>query len=242
MHRPTSNLPNARPPTGELDNAMIRRTLHCVAIAITSILAAATLSAQNLVAPTQTKGAKDAEVWTGLVVAQHDGSTDFNNEFWMAGVRFGRVLTVPHGSGRLRGTLQWDFDLIPLFVVSNLQSAYGVESDPIVGRWNFERKGRVASYFEMAGGMAFTKTKIPPGDTSKINFVPSIGYGWQLFRNGHRSIDLGVHAWHLSNAWTAPDNPSANGIQITVGYHWYGVKTQRTASDANENEPVSSAK
>jgi hypothetical protein len=222
---------------------MTKGTLHCIAIAITStMLAAGTLRAQDFLAPTQTKGTKDTEVWTGLVVAQHDGSVAFNNEFWMAGARFGRVLTAAHGSGWLRGTLQWNFDVVPLFVVFNLQSAYGAEINPIVGRWNFTHKGRVAPYFEVAGGLAFTNTRIPPGDTSKINFVGSVGYGWQIFRRQQRAIDVGVHAWHLSNAWTAPSNPSANGIQVTVGYHWYGLRTQRAASSADESEPTSEPK
>lgn len=214
-----------------------------MAIAITSMmLAAGALSAQSFVSPVQSKGTKDSEVWTGMVVAQHDGSTTFNSEFWMAGARFGRILTAAHGRGWLRGTLQWDFDLIPVFVAFNLQSAYGVEIDPIVGRWNFARKGRTAPYFEMAGGVAFTNIKIPPGDTSKINVVPSFGYGWQIFRQAERCIDVGVHAWHLSNAWTAPRNPSSNGIQVTIGYHWYGVKRQRAVNNAGDPEATSAPK
>ncbi len=222
---------------------MTRAILHIIAIAILiALLAAVTLSAQNFVAPTQTKGAKDIEVWSGVVVAQHDGSTDFNNEFWMLGVRFGRVLTAAHGSGWFRGNLQWDANVVPVFVVSNLQSAYGFEVDPLVWRWNFARQSRTASYFEMSGGLAFTNTKIPPGDTSKINFVGGVGYGWQIFRHRQRAIDVGVHAWHLSNAWTAPQNPSANGIQVTIGYHWYGVRPQRSASSAGESESASEGK
>jgi hypothetical protein len=222
---------------------MTRRTLQRIAIAIMStLLAAATLRAQNFVAPTQTKGAKDTEVWSGMVIAQHDSSTDFNNEFWMAGVRFGRVLTAAHGSGWFRGNLQWDANVVPVFVVSNLQSAYGFEVDPLVWRWNLARQGRTASYFEVSGGLSFTNTRIPPGDTSKINFVGGVGYGWQFFRRRQRAIDLGVHAWHLSNAYTAPQNPSANGIQVTIGYHWYGVKAPRNAAGANQTEPVGSAK
>ena len=222
---------------------MTRKTPQTIAIAmLIALLAAATLSAQNFVAPTQTKGAKDIEVWSGLVVAQHDGSTAFNNDFWMAGLRFGHVMTAVHGSGWRRGSLQWDFDLMPVFVVSNLQSAHGFEINPIVARWNFASSGRVASYFEMSGGFAFTNMKIPPGDTSKFNFVGSIGYGWQIFRHQQRAIDVGVHAWHLSNAWTAPRNPSANGIQVTLGYHWYGVRPQRSANSAGESESASEGK
>ncbi len=195
-----------------------------------TMLCAGMLSGQDFVAPTQMKGTKDIEVWTGAVPAQHDGSTTFNLDILMAGARFGRVLTAPHGSGWLRGTLQWNLDVVPVFVVTNLQTAYGAEFDPIVGRWNFQHTGRIAPYFEMAGGVVLTTSKIPPGDTSKVNIVPSFGFGLQLFRHEQRSLDFALHAWHLSNAWTAPRNPSANGILFTIGYHWFGPKNHSTPS------------
>jgi hypothetical protein len=118
--------------------------------------------------------------------------------------------------------------VIPLFVATNLQTAYGAEIDPIVGRWNFSNSRRGATYFEMAGGIVYTNQKIPPGDTSRFNVVPSFGFGWQFFRREQQSLDVGVHAWHLSNAWTAARNPSSNGIMITIGYHWFAPKLTRS--------------
>jgi hypothetical protein len=192
--------------------------------------------AQEFVSPTQTKGTHDIELWTGGVIAQHDGSTTFNTDVWMTGVRFGHVLTTQHASGWLRGTLEWDFDAIPVMVFTNLQTTYGAEFDPIVLRWNFSHQGRFApAYFEMAGGIAYTTSKVPPGDTSRWNVVPKVGVGWQIYRGEQRSIDLGIRAWHLSNAWTAPRNPSANGILFSVAYHWYRPKSP-PAARAVEND------
>lgn len=192
--------------------------------------------AQQFEAPTVIKGAQDAEIWFGVVAAQHDGSTSFNTDFWMGGVRFGRVLTAAHGPGWLRGTLQWSMNAVPIFVISNLQSAYGAEFDPIVWRWNFKHRGTTAPYFEMAGGIALTNAKIPVGDTSRFNIVPKIGFGWQIFQQRQSSIDVGVNAWHLSNAWTAPRNPSANGIQLTIGYDWFRTRNPRTARGTQSSE------
>jgi hypothetical protein len=216
---------------------MTTGTLQFIAFATTlTLLSSSMLSGQDSPALTQTKGTKDTEIWGGGVAAQHDGTTTFNTDVWMGGVRFGRILTEAHGPGWLRGTLQWDFDVIPLFVVTNLQTAYGVEVAPIVGRWNFKHKGRTAPYFEMAGGLVYTTSKIPPGDTSRFNVVPSFGFGWQMFRHAHRSIDVGIHAWHLSNAWTAPRNPSANGILITIGYHWFRPGKLSDSKSESESE------
>jgi Lipid A 3-O-deacylase (PagL) len=216
---------------------MTRGSLLFLALAITlTMLPSSMLRGQDFVPPTQTKGTKDTEIWAGGVAAQHDGTTTFNTDVWMAGARFGRILTAAHGSGWLRGTLQWGVDVVPVFVVTNLQTAYGAEFDPLVGRWNFKHRGRTAPYVEMAGGVVLINSKIPPGHTSRFNIVPSFGFGWQIFRHEQRSIDVGVHAWHLSNAWTAPRNPSANGILFTIGYHWFGLKNQRTAHRENESD------
>ena len=203
---------------------MTRGLLQVITGAILTLLIPAISAGQEFQAATQVKGTDDMEMWAGGVAAQHDGTTAFNTDIWMVGARFGRILSAPHGPGWLRGTLQWDFDLIPLFVVSNLQTAYGAEVDPIVGRWNFNHRGWTVPYFELAGGLVFTNSNIPPGQTSNFNVVPSIGLGWQIFRREQHAFDIGVHAWHLSNAWTAPRNPSANGILLTIGYHWFKVQ------------------
>jgi hypothetical protein len=85
----------------------------------------------------------------------------------------------------------------------------------------------------MAGGLAYTNTRIPPGDTSRLNAVSKVGVGWHIFRRERRAIDVGVFAWHLSNAWTAPRNPSANGLMFTVGHTWFG----RRPADPKSGEP-----
>jgi len=165
------------------------------------------------------------------VVAQHDGSTAFDTDIWMGGIRYGRILTIPRGKGWVRGALEWDFGLVPLFVVSHPQPAYGFEVDPVEFRWNFVRTGKAAPYFEMAGGIVVTNSKIPPGDTSTLNIVPKIGVGWQIFTRPQRSFEVSLCAWHLSNAWIAPRNPSINGLQLTIGYHWF--KPQRNQAAGN---------
>jgi hypothetical protein len=206
---------------------MARRLLQVITDAmILAVFFPCIATGQGFVSPAQVKGTDDAEIWAGWVAAQHDGTTSFNTDIWMGGVCFGRILTAPHGPGWLRGTLQWNFDVIPLFIVSNLETAFGAEFDPIVGRWNFNHRGRTAPYLELAGGVVYTSVKIPPGQTSHFNVVPKIGFGWQVFTRPQRSIDVGLHAWHLSNAWTASRNPSANGIQLTIGYHWLRLKNQ----------------
>lgn len=204
------------------------------AMMVTTFLCVAS-QGQQFEPPTLLKGTTDAEIWVGMLPAQHDGTTSFNTDFWMGGVQFGRILMTPHGPGPLHGSLQWSLNAIPLFIVSNLQSTYGAELDPVVLRWNFAHKGKMTPYFDMAGGLALTNAKVPVGDTSKFNVVAKVGLGWQIFSREQNSIDLGVHAWHLSNAWTASRNPSANGVQLTVGYHWFRIRHAK-AADRRETD------
>jgi hypothetical protein len=133
---------------------------------ILTVLFPCTSAGQGVRSPTQLKGTDDAEIWAGWVAAQHDGTTSFNTDIWMGGARFGRILTAPRGPGWLRGTLQWNFDVVPLFIVSNLRTAYGAEFDPIVGHWNFNHRGRTAPYLELAGvsstpALRFRRGRLP---------------------------------------------------------------------------------
>ncbi len=203
---------------------MTKRLLPIITGAMLLMLASAIAAGQTFSLPTELKGTENLEIRSGIVVAQHDGTLAFNNVVWVAGARIGRILTAPHGPGWLRGTLEWDAELLPVFVVVHPQTAYGAELDPIVLRWNFTRRRRLVPYGEMAGGVAFTSAKIPPGDTSRFNVVPKIGLGWQLFTGPRRSFDISIQAWHLSNAWTAPRNPSMNGLLLSIGYHWFKPK------------------
>ena len=84
-------------------------------------------ASQNLPAASLKKGTWDIGVWTGGGTAL-TGSTS-NTRFWSAGVRFGRILTQEHGSGWLRGNLEWAADVIPAYVVFQNKTVYGAGLD-----------------------------------------------------------------------------------------------------------------
>ena len=206
-----------------------------------TVFCSSLLLGQGFELPIEQKGTINAEVWTAGTIAQHDSSTAFDTWLWTSGARFGRILTTAHGPGWLRGALQWDFGLGPIAVFSPAQTAYGFELDPIIGRWNFVRDGKTTPYFEMAGGVAFTNANVPPGDTSSINIAARAGVGWQIFTGPRRSFDVGLSAWHLSNAWTGHSNPSANGLQVLVGYHWFLKPRQQGENGASRPQSMQAA-
>jgi hypothetical protein len=37
----------------------------------------------------------------------------------------------------------------------------------------------------------------------------------------HQSLDVGCRWSHISNANLGVSNPAFNGIQLSIGYHWF---------------------
>ena len=89
-------------------------------------------------------------------------------------------------------------------------------------RWNSSlRTSRVAPYIELAGGAIRTNTNLPTGNTSNFNFTARGGGGIQIFMKPRRSVDIACRWSHISNANLGVKNPEFNGIQVSVGYHWF---------------------
>jgi len=175
-------------------------------------------TSENLPAASLKKGTWDLGVWTGGGTGL-TGSTS-NTRLWMAGVRFGRVMTGEHGPGWLRGNLEWAGDIIPAYVVFQNNTVYGAGFNPALFKWNFTHGKKIAPYFEMGGGLLFTRGDVPPG-TSTVNFTSQAGFGMHIFRQEKRAITFAGKYVHISNAGLTTPNPGINTVQFTVGYNWF---------------------
>ncbi len=124
---------------------------------------------------------------------------------WGAEFRLGRVLTGEHAEGWRRGTLEWDFTIIPVvqyFVNGRSYYMGGIEA--VAPRWNFTR---VSSALFLLGSMAACSlgptssrraihravdTSLPALDLKTI-FLPGIGshstppYAY-ISRRRHRAV------------------------------------------------------
>ena len=155
------------------------------------------------------------------------GSTSFANtpsaQTCLAGARFGRVLTHELGSNALRGSFEMAVDIIPInefWIGGNAQYAGAI--DPFVAKWNFTGGKTVSPYLAAVGGVLFSSSNLPPGDTSQVNFTSGAEMGMQWFRQSKNSIDFAVKIYHLSNASIGTKNPGINGaVQFMVGYTWH---------------------
>jgi lipid A 3-O-deacylase len=189
-------------------------------VAALCLVAAAAAAAQQPAASFQSMGDSPAGTHEFDIWAQGgkgaSGRTSFTGVF-DAGVRFGWILTNPHGPGILRGNFEYAVDLIPVYAVFQDKTVYGGGFNPLVLKWNFAGGGRLSPYMELHGGTLFTTDEVPLG-TSNVNFTSGLGAGFQIpLQGGEHRLDLSVHYYHISNAGLATPNPGINTVQVRVG-------------------------
>lgn len=159
-------------------------------------------------------GGHELQFWTAgghgtNGITQHTG-------VWLAGARYGWILTGLHGPSFLRGQFEFAVDAIPAFVVFQpTNTAYGVGLDPLALIWNFQKRGRIVPYAELSGGALFTNTQVPPG-TSRVNFTSDGGLGLH-FLLGKLNWNADVRFLHISDAGLTAINPGINTVQLRLG-------------------------
>ena len=160
------------------------------------------------------EGGRELEVWTGGGHTVPGGTSDTN--VWNAGVRFGWVLTSPHGPGFLSGRFEYAVDAVPVFVVFQpANTAVGAGLNPITLKWIFAARGNAQPYLELNGGTLFTNHEVPSG-TIGVNFTTSAALGVHFFREHTCSIE--ARYMHISNAGLTVPNPGINTVQVRVGF------------------------
>jgi lipid A 3-O-deacylase len=180
------------------------------------IVLCAAASAQT---PLARAGAWELGPWAGGGVALGKSS---DIHFVSAGFRIGAILTEQLGTSRFRGNLEWAADLIPLYLVYQPNRVYGGSFNPVVLKWNFTAGKRMVPYVAAEAGVLFTRTEVPPGDTSSVNFTPTLASGVYIFQNAKRALELSVHVTHISSANLGNKNPGINSsLQFRVGYFWF---------------------
>ena len=167
------------------------------------------------------EGEHEVQIWTGG--GHGTNGTQSSDGVWNIGLRYGLILTKPHGPGFLRGRLEYAVEAVPAFVVIQKQNtAYGVGVNPFAFKWAFATRGSVVPYFEIGGGTLFTNTQVPAG-TSRINFTSGGAIGLHFLRT-KRNLSAEVRYMHISNAGLATPNPGINTVQLRLGFGWFSQK------------------
>ena len=167
------------------------------------------------------EGGHEFQVWTGGGPSVPGGTKD--TSVWNAGIRYGWVLTAPHGPGFLNGRFEYAVDAVPAFVVFQPRNTvYGAGVNPLGLKWIFATRSSVEPYLELNGGTLFTNHEVPFG-TSTINFTSSAAFGLHVLREHAWTIE--VRYTHISNAGLTTPNPGINTVQVRVGFgKFFGKK------------------
>ena len=159
-------------------------------------------------------GGHEVQVWTGGGYSVPGGTS--HTGVWNAGLRYGWILTRPHGPGFLNGRFEYALDAVPAFVVFQpANTAFGAGFNPLNLKWNFATRGHIVPYLELSGGTLFTNHDVPTG-TNSVNFTSSAALGAHILRN---SLNWSVEAryMHISNAGLADRNSGINTVQVRLG-------------------------
>ena len=159
-------------------------------------------------------GGREFQVWTGGGYSVPGGTSDTG--VWNVGVRYGFILTRPHGPGFLNGRFEYVLDAVPVFMVfQRYNTAYGGGFSPLGLKWDFAARGRIEPYLELNGGTLFTNHDVPTG-TSDVNFTDAAALGMHLLGDKH-AFSVEVRYMHISNAGLSSPNPGINTVQVRIG-------------------------
>jgi hypothetical protein len=159
-------------------------------------------------------GGHEVQVWTGGGYTIPGGTK--NTGVWNLGLRYGWVLSRPHGPAFLNGRIEYAVDAVPMFLVFQPRNtAYGVGFNPFDVKWNFATRGRVVPYLEIDGGTLFTNHSVPAG-TNAVNFTSSGVFGLHVLRD-RWNWSIEARYMHISNAGLATPNPGINTFQVRLG-------------------------
>jgi hypothetical protein len=159
-------------------------------------------------------GGHEIQVWTGGGHSVAGGAS--HTGIWNAGVRYGWILTRPHGVGFLKGRFEYALDGVPLFLAFQpANTAYGAGFNPLNLKWNFATRGRVVPYLELSGGTLFTNHDVP-SRTNTVNFTPAAAIGAH-FLGSTKNWSVEARYMHISNAGLAALNPGLNTVQVRLG-------------------------
>jgi lipid A 3-O-deacylase len=159
-------------------------------------------------------GTREVQVWTGGGHSVPGGTS--NTSVWNLGVRYGWIITRPHGPGFLKGRFEYAVDAVPAFVVfQQANTAFGAGINPMNLKWNFATRSSVVPYFELSGGTLFTNHDVP-NFTSRVNFTSGAAFGFHFLGDNH-ALSLEARYMHISNAGLGDLNPGLNTVQVRLG-------------------------
>ncbi len=108
----------------------------------------------------------------------------------------------------------------PVDLPGTKQKIYGVGITPVGFQVNYRRGHVLQPYVNGSAGILYFAEQVPVADSSKINFNLGLGVGVQIWHSENQSIRLGYKYNHISNGYTASQNPGMDSNLFHIGYAW----------------------
>ncbi len=109
---------------------------------------------------------------------------------------------------------------VPVDLPGRKNTIYGIGVTPAGLQINFFRGNRVQPFINASAGVLYFDDKVPVADSSKFNFSLGLGAGVQIWHLDNQSVILGYTYHHISNGYTAPNNPGLDSDLYYAGYTW----------------------
>jgi opacity protein-like surface antigen len=100
------------------------------------------------------------------------------------------------------------------------EKIYGIGVTPVGLQMNFGRGHVWQPYINGSAGILYFNDDVPVADSSKFNFQLGLGVGVQIWYLENQSIRLGYKYNHISNGYTASNNPGMDSNLFYIGYAW----------------------
>ena len=94
----------------------------------------------------------------------------------------------------------------------------GQAFSPAGFQWNFLTRRRLQPFLIGHGGYMYSTKPIPVSGAGNFNFTFDFGAGIELYRTRKQSVRADYRYHHISNDWTAPENPGVDSGVAQLTY------------------------
>ncbi|HUI46041.1 MAG TPA: acyloxyacyl hydrolase [Nitrospirota bacterium] len=108
----------------------------------------------------------------------------------------------------------------PVDLPGKKRKIYGAGVSPLGLQMNFRRGCVLQPYLNGTAGILYFTDNVPVADSSNFNFTFGFGAGVEIWYLENQSLILGYKYQHISNGYTAPQNPGVDSNLFYVGYAW----------------------
>ncbi|HXY54554.1 MAG TPA: acyloxyacyl hydrolase [Nitrospirota bacterium] len=108
----------------------------------------------------------------------------------------------------------------PVDLPGGRQRIYGAGISPLGLQMNFRRGSVLQPYVNGTAGVLYFSKNVPVADSSNFNFTFSFGAGVEIWYREDQSIILGYKYHHISNGYTASQNPGVDSNLFYAGFLW----------------------